>query len=33
TELEVKANSRGWSHPPHVFVGLSLMETVRQVIL
>ncbi|RQX67510.1 putative vacuolar protein sorting 16, partial [Toxoplasma gondii CAST] len=32
-ELEVKANSRGWSHPPHVFVGLSLMETVRQVIL
>ncbi|PFH36128.1 putative vacuolar protein sorting 16 [Besnoitia besnoiti] len=32
-ELEVKANSRGWLNPPHRFVGLPLMETVRQVIL
>ncbi|PHJ17436.1 vesicle fusion and protein sorting subunit [Cystoisospora suis] len=32
-ELEVQANSRGWANPPHHFMGLSLMETVRQVIL
>ncbi|CBZ50492.1 vps16-like protein, related [Neospora caninum Liverpool] len=32
-ELEVKANTQGWPNPPHVFVGMPLMETVRQVIL
>ena len=32
-DLEVKANTSGWLGPPHKFVGLSLMQTLRQLIL
>ncbi|XP_026193366.1 vacuolar protein sorting-associated protein 16 homolog [Cyclospora cayetanensis] len=32
-DLEVKANTCGWLGPPHKFAGLSLMQTIRQLIL
>ncbi|KAL8453827.1 hypothetical protein Emag_001635 [Eimeria magna] len=32
-DLEVKANTCGWLGGPHKFVGLSVMQTIRQLIL
>ncbi|KAL8425657.1 hypothetical protein Efla_003977 [Eimeria flavescens] len=32
-DLEVKGNTCGWVGAPHKFVGLSLMQTIRQLIL
>ena len=32
-DLEVKANTSGWLGPPHKFRGLSLMQTLRQLII